>query len=397
MGQTPSPMDEGGWRPAPENTLESLRHAIQLFDGVEFDLRITADRQLILHHDRDVSVPVDRLEGQPQWVEEWNLDDLVNLGFLSFEQFLNDSTVRHAWAEQGKMGCIEIKRPHPRAATGGGFLGRKNHNEHIAEAMMLADALLDERGIPLENTVYYAFHKGMPASARRSGTKRPWAALIPYIPPFGNRSYQRLQAFPQYLTMPFARLVRRHGRQGSSMLPCASEYVASATKHLPLGRHVGLQGGGARRLSKVRQGMATYVWPTRPSFEHDLLRAGLTGLTDHADPALTWLPSGHARWVNPGTQPLDEEQWQRLMAAEESNHLDVITELRSEVPTWEECDASRRRDLVTAWARQWSWKQDPDTVLMSSSGATPPWSAPRLIGHRGSGKTSRPVLPGHSR
>ena len=39
-----------------ENTLESLRHALSLFDGIEFDIRITADHQLIIHHDRTVSI-----------------------------------------------------------------------------------------------------------------------------------------------------------------------------------------------------------------------------------------------------------------------------------------------------------------------------------------------------
>ena len=230
------------WTPAPENTLESLRHALSLFDGIEFDIRITADHQLIIHHDRTVSVPETLREGKPTWLEEWTLDELVDLGFLSFEAFLDDKTVQTMWREKGKMGCIEIKRPHPKAPTGGGFFGRRHHNNHIAEAMKLAEKILDERDIPCENTVFYAFHRGMPTSARLSGTQRPWAALIPYIPPYGTRTTQRIQVFPQYLATPFRRLVRQHQGQGSSMLPCAIEYFQSSTRHFPLGRHVGLKG-----------------------------------------------------------------------------------------------------------------------------------------------------------
>ena len=39
-----------------ENTLPSIRMAIELgVDGVEFDVRITADRQLVLCHDDNTS------------------------------------------------------------------------------------------------------------------------------------------------------------------------------------------------------------------------------------------------------------------------------------------------------------------------------------------------------
>ena len=80
------------WKPAPENTLESLRHAFKTFDGVEFDIRLTADEQLVIHHDRTVSVPKEHLKGQPTWLEEWSLDDLTGLGFLGFDDFLDNKT-----------------------------------------------------------------------------------------------------------------------------------------------------------------------------------------------------------------------------------------------------------------------------------------------------------------
>ena len=388
--------EEAAWKQPPENTLESLQHAIQLLDGIEFDVRITADDRLIVHHDRDVSVPAVHLHNRPFWVEEWDHDALVDLGFLSFDTLLDDPTVQRQWVEEGKMGCIEIKRPHPKAATGGGYWGRQQHNRHVARAMEMAETALDERGIPKENTVFYSFHKGMPQSASLAKTQRPWAALIPYIPPYGTRNTQRIQALPQYITTPFRRLVKRHRNQGSSMLPCAIEYFQSSTRRLPLGRHVGLTGKSYQRLTKARDGMATYVWPTKPHLEHDLLRSGMTGLTDHADPSLTWLPSNHARWHQPGTRPLDENQWALLKSATQENHESLIAELHRETPRWVECDADRRRALVEEWRKRWNWTGSVDELLEASKGATPPWSAPRLIGHRGCGKTARPVLQPHS-
>jgi len=380
------------WKPAPENTLESLRHGIEMFDGIEFDVRLTADGQLVVHHDRTVSIPLDELKGHPTWVEEWALDDLEALGFVSFRALLDDPSVLRLWRDEGKMGCVEIKRPHPKAATGGGFFGRGQHNQHIAKAMKLAETELDERSIPAENTVFYAFHRGMPTSARLANTRRPWAALIPYIPPYGNRTSQRIQVFPSYVTTSFRRLVKRHQAQGSSMLPCAIEYFQTSTKHLPLGRSVGLRGKPLDRLTNARRGMPTYVWPTKPYLEHDLLRAGMSGLTDHADPSLTWLPSGHARWKQPGLRPLLEAEWATLRSATQDNHRSVLQELESDVPMWSQCDAERRRTLLEEWRLRWRWKADVASLLSNHDGATPPASAPRLIGHRGSGKTERPVL-----
>ena len=383
---------EHEWSPAPENTLESLRHALMMFDGIEFDVRITADDQLILHHDRTVSVPREHLENKPMYLEEWNHDDLVDLGFLSFETFLDDPLVQRLWRDEGRMGCIEIKRPHPKAKTGGGFFGRKHHNNHIARAIQLADEALNERKIPEENTVFYAFHRGMPASAKLAGTQRPWAALIPYIPPYGNRTSQRMQVLPRFITTSFKRLVKQHRAQGSSMLPCAIEYFQSSTRHLPLGRHVGLNGAALDRLTRAREGMPTYVWPTRLWIEHDLLRAGMSGLTDHADPNLRWLPSGHARWHQPGLRPLLDAEWEHLKSATQVNHLDMLSRLEDGTPTWAEADASRRRALMTEMQKRWQWNTDVDDLLTRYEGATPPPSVPRLIGHRGSGKSGRPVL-----
>ena len=61
------------WKPAPENTLESLRHAIQMHDGIEFDLRLTKDKEVVIHHDGNVSVPKEKLGSGDAWVEHRTL------------------------------------------------------------------------------------------------------------------------------------------------------------------------------------------------------------------------------------------------------------------------------------------------------------------------------------
>ena len=75
----------GEWQQAPENTLQSLRHGIINSDGVEFDLRLSSDGKLVIHHDSIVSIPKEKREGRPKWLDSWSLDELKDVGFTSFE------------------------------------------------------------------------------------------------------------------------------------------------------------------------------------------------------------------------------------------------------------------------------------------------------------------------
>ena len=376
----------------PENTLKSLQHGISLFDGIEFDIRMTLDNQLVIHHDRSVSIDSSRLQGKSEWVESWALEDLESEGFLSFRAMLEDPIIHNNWVEKGKMGCVEIKRPHPTAPMGGGYFSRNKHNKHITNIIKMADEILDEFEVPNHNMIYYAFHKDMGQSAKTAKSTRPWAALIPYISPYGNRTTQRIQSFPRYLTTPFSSLVKQHNKMGSSMLPCAIEYFISPHNKLPIGKTMGLHGKQLHNMNNIRKGMATYVWPAKPIHEKLILNAGLTGLTDKANPQFTWLPTGDARWVNPAIQPLDNQQQILLNSATEENHLEILKQLKHEVPIWSECDNARRVELISMWKKSWNWQKSIDEILQSSSESSPPWLASRLIGHRGSGKTSRPVI-----
>ena len=176
------------------------------------------------------------------------------------------------------------------------------------------------------------------------------------------------------------------------MLPCAIEYFVPPHNKLPIGKTMGLHGKQLHNMNNIRKGMATYVWPAKPIHEKPILNAALTGLTDKANPQFTWLPTGDARWVNPAIQPLDNQQQILLNSATEENHLEILKQLKQEVPIWSECDNARRIELISMWKKSWNWQKSIDEILQSSSESSPPWQAPRLIGHRGSGKTPRPVI-----
>ena len=83
-------------------------------DGVEFDLRLTADEQLVVHHDHTVSIPDEMLDGRSRIVEEWSLEDLEKVGFCSFEKLMSDRDWLIPWQEHSKVACLEIKRCLPK-------------------------------------------------------------------------------------------------------------------------------------------------------------------------------------------------------------------------------------------------------------------------------------------
>ena len=91
-------------------------------DGIEFDLRMTLDGHLVLHHDRTPMIPKHEKEGRPAYVEAWTLDELREFGAETFDEMLADPSSQPR-REQAKVGVIEIKRP-PRdtSAAGGGTM-----------------------------------------------------------------------------------------------------------------------------------------------------------------------------------------------------------------------------------------------------------------------------------
>jgi hypothetical protein len=94
---------------------------------------MTKDGEVIIHHDATVSVPPEHIKGS-SWVEHHTLDELEAFGFCSFRTLLEDKTVVEQWRDHGKMGCVELKRPHPRSDLGGGFFWNESAQEahHIA-------------------------------------------------------------------------------------------------------------------------------------------------------------------------------------------------------------------------------------------------------------------------
>ena len=77
----------GDWRHAPENTLAALQAALAVpgCDGVEFDVRLSADGVPVLYHDETLQ----RVHGRPDRVDAVSARDLEEIGVPSLADALH--------------------------------------------------------------------------------------------------------------------------------------------------------------------------------------------------------------------------------------------------------------------------------------------------------------------
>ena len=361
------------WRQPPENTVRALVEGITRFDGVEFDLRLSADEELVLHHDHHVSIDEDKLLGKQRFVEQWQSDDIKQNGFDDFISLLENKDFTEQLIEQSKVAFIEIKPPHRSIQP------RRENTEHLAKMLEKVTQLLKIHEIPRHNVVVYSFHSGMAAVAKKAAYKGHWSELRPVVPPVFGLYNQQIRTMPEYITSSFASLVKTHQSNGSVMMPCAKEYLLGWKRHLPLGRTVGLSGRGLRRLKSITKGYPVHVWPCNVSEERPLLNAGLSVITDDAHPEQPI--AGAARWQRPASLPLSLKQWQGL----------TKRKIPTEVSPWSELNENERYVQVETWRKQHHWQRSADDILVDSHGELP-WEAVRIIGHRGCGKFTRPVM-----
>ena len=54
---------------------------------------------------------------------------------------------------------------------------------------------------------------------------------------------------------------------------------------------------------------------------------------------------------------------------------------------WSEMTNNSRKEFLSAQRTRWQWGRSIDELVDSSDGNQIPWEVPRIIGHRGAGKT----------
>jgi hypothetical protein len=261
----------------------------------------------------------------------------------------------------------------------------------MAELTHKVSKALEEAEIPVQNTVLYAFHPRMPKVVKRSGWARPWSRLTPNLPPYGSGAIQRTVAAPSFIRNSFARLVRKQRQAGSPMMPCALDYLHGVQHLLPLGRKVGLKGRARERLTSILGGFPVYVWPAPYRMEAALIDAGLSLVSDSVTDPHPRHADGRLRWKRMATAPLEGKMPQ---VASDHEAEGLLKELDKDVAPWSELSHQDHRRHLGAWRARWGWTRSVDELMsdVGEGGSTMPWEAVRMVGHRGAGKTPRPVL-----
>ena len=374
-----------GWVKPIENSIEAIRHGMIHTDGVEFDLRLTTDGQLVLFHDNFLSQNQIEQLGGSKWVEDYSSDELAELNIPLFQTLLDDKVFTNTWREHGKVACVELKMPHPRSKIAGS-VNPKKREKHARNITGIANQMLNEVGLEQQNLVIYSFKRRFRHVCARANVNWPVAQLQPATPEVGGKKMKRYLTLPSFMWLSLAFHLKHQRMVGAPMLPCALEYLHGATRHITLGRTFGLQGYTGRRLNRLRKGYQAYVWPMTIAVESSLRAQGLTGLTDYTSPDFVTLPTGEARWTRWASQPLDAQRDLLLQNAEPEHHAALIEEAAREVTPWYELTDIERKAFLSTWRKQWNWERDLDELARDASPKTMPWEVSRMIGHRGSGK-----------
>ena len=376
------------WTKPVENSIEGIRQGMLHTDGVEFDLRLTMDGELVLFHDNHLSKPQTEQIGGSKWTEDHTSDELAELDIALFRTLLDDDLFANAWRDHGKVACVELKMPHPNSKIAGS-VNPKKREKHARVMAKMVDSMLNEMDLQQSNVVMISFKRRFRHACARANMRWPVAQLQPAIPEIGGRRMKRILTLPSFMWLSLAFHLKHQKMVGAPMLPCALEYIHGATRHLTLGRTFGLKGYTGRRLNRLRKGYQAYVWPTPIGVEKSLQELGLTGMTDDTSPDSVTLPEGGARWTRWASQPLEPERAALLRDADPSDHSALIEEAAREVTPWYELSGIERRGFLSSWRKKWNWDRDIDELVADSSPKTMPWEVSRLLGHRGSGKDFR--------
>ncbi len=345
-----------GWAQPRQNSIEALVHGISHFDGVEFDLRLSSDDELILRHDNTTP--------NGDYVELLSADELSPFSDR-FENLLANNQFASIWQEKGKTVCIELKSPHPSSGVGGGWKAGRGRVKYVARMIELVEQNLSDFDLPDGTTVIYSFDRRFLIAAKKGGCHFPRARLMPNLREWGSSKVQKTIAAPSFIANSLPRLMRMHQRWGAPMIPCALEYLVGWKKMVTIGSSVGLNGRRLEKLTRTRKGFPAFVWPVRLTHEKAILDAGLTAITDDASPDITHLPDGSPRNPRPASNPM----------------------LAGEYIPWSEMSKSQRREFLSSQRSRWQWNRSIDELLESSAENQIPWEVPRIIGHRGAGKS----------
>ncbi len=366
------------WTQPRENSIEALSYGMEVSDGVEFDLRLTKDDRLVLHHDSKTE--------DGKYPECMSFDELPSY-IEPLEDLLEDSKFISRLTEEGAFACIELKPPHPSSGKAGGWIGGKSRQQHMIKMIQKLEEKITPLGLSETSNIVYSFEPKLISASKTINSNLKFSRLRPYIRQWGNWNTQRIAAVPSFLMNSLPRLMNKQRKENSPMLPCSLQYLRGIESKINFGLTVGLEGSKLDRLNKYRRGYPIYVWPCGLEVERLLLDAGLTGITDDLSPHSTTLQKGDIRWTTPATNPLTDKQRSELDSFPLEKHKNILSKYKDIVPPWHELSSGERHKFIHNWRKRWSWERNIDKILNECSENSLPWEVSRIIGHRGTGKT----------
>jgi len=367
--------DGSSWVPPTENTIPSLLHGMRFVDGVEFDLRLSADGELMLFHD-------DLLPGseakRDRCVELLDSVEVASRGIDRFDDLLKNREFTELWMSSSKTVNIELKTAHPTARI-------SDTTSHLVAMMTKLEDSLNDFDLPKRSTMIYGFSPKIAAAVEQSGLSLPNTQLSPHLRSWGRTKIKRLIGSPNFISNSVSGLIRDRRKKGMPVVGMALHYIHGWERLIHPGIPVSLTGKGLNRLFSISKEMGLHVWPAPLNLEQLMLDAGITLVTDHVDPTVHTLPNGDARWTRPASQPLDDEWRVRLDASSGAERVDLLKEASESLPMWHEIPEQVRATEIAADAAKWSWSGKPESWAVDLEEGRP-WGCARIIGHRGSGE-----------
>lgn len=366
----------GDWKQPEENSIEALQHGILFGDGVEFDIRVDGDGELVIFHDEFAPGESPIME---RCVERLPTDYLKSTGIPTLSDLLSNREFTESWQSGGKTVDIEIKLPHPSTKIG--------TMDYMGTIMGKLEAALESLDLPDRSVVVSCFSPKIGAAAKSSSFSIPVIRLMPHIRAWGRFwRLKRVVAVPHFARTTVKGITRSLRKEGMESIGMALDYLEGWPRFIHPGLPVGLRGRGLKRFFEARQGMGAFVWSAPLKHEDALVNAGVSLVSDDMDPTVLVKPDGTPRWPRPASQPLDEEWSKRISKASHLERGDIMEEAFSSLPMWSDIESERRRRIIEEQSTRMLWPGSTEKwVRLAEDGL--PWGSPRIIGHRGSGST----------
>jgi glycerophosphoryl diester phosphodiesterase len=162
------------------NTLDGLKWGLNNFDGVEFDIRLSKENDLVIHHDPITS--------ERKIIAKMSINELKNNNLFLFQDFLNDEDILSA-VSSGRTLWIELK-PNCK--------GKKIESKSIAEKMYRQIINeLEATKFPKNNIRILSFSKDLLDPIAQDGTF-PCYPILPSINEC-NPKFITLQGLPRVI------------------------------------------------------------------------------------------------------------------------------------------------------------------------------------------------------